>query len=74
MLDDDTYIVQESIFNQRYESEDIEYGSSVNSSSEPPDQSNEENEDRRSQSSSEPPDQSNEENEDRRDDDEIVVE
>lgn len=47
VLDDDTYIVQESIFNQRYESEDMDDGSSVGSSSDPPDQSNEENEDRR---------------------------
>lgn len=41
VLDEDTYIVQESIFNQRYESED-----EMDRSSNNPDETNEENEDR----------------------------
>ena len=50
----------------------MDYGSSDNYSSEPPDQSNEENEDRR-EDSSEHIDESNEENEDRRDDEDEQV-
>lgn len=48
VLDEDTYIVQESIFNQRYESEDMGNSSHNGSESgEPPvDESNEENEDK----------------------------
>eukprot|EP00353_Schmidingerella_taraikaensis_P001064 CAMPEP_0185596696 /NCGR_PEP_ID=MMETSP0434-20130131/80906_1 /TAXON_ID=626734 ORGANISM="Favella taraikaensis, Strain Fe Narragansett Bay" /NCGR_SAMPLE_ID=MMETSP0434 /ASSEMBLY_ACC=CAM_ASM_000379 /LENGTH=130 /DNA_ID=CAMNT_0028225243 /DNA_START=2593 /DNA_END=2985 /DNA_ORIENTATION=- len=47
VIDDDTYIVQESIFNQRYESEDMGNSSNGSDNEDPPvDESNEEHEDR----------------------------